>query len=310
MRPFHRLAAALMILMVLGSAGCASRKGPQVPTIGVSLLTRQHPFYQELERGLQRGADKYGYRLQIQTGEFDLAKQTSQVENFISMAVNAIVLCPTDSQGVGAAVKGANEANIPVFTADIAAQGQGKVVCHIASDNRQGGELAAKFLARALNEQGEVVIIDHPQVSSVQERTAGFKAELSRHPGMKLIAEPSAEGQRDKAMSAMENVLQAHPNVRGVFGINDDCALGALAAVEAARRTDVVIVGYDAAPEARQAILKGTNLKADVVQSPGLIGEKTIEMVHNHLQNQPVPASLPIPVGIVDQATLKAESKR
>ena len=299
----------LVLALALGAMGCTAREQTHRPTIGVSLLTRQHPFYQALERGMRTAAERSGYRLQVQSGEFDLASQTYQVENFISMAVDAIVLCPTDSKGVSAAVRGANEANIPVFTADIAAHGRGHVVCHIASDNRQGGELAARYLAQALGEQGEVVIIDHPEVSSVQERTRGFEAELARHPGMTLVAKPSAEGQRDKAMSAMENVLQAHPKVRGVFGINDDCALGALAAVDAARRNDVVIVGYDATPEARQAILRGSSLKADVVQNPGLIGEKTIEMIDKHLHHETVPESLPIPVGIVDAAAVRAEDK-
>lgn len=298
----------LLLVLALGVMGCAASDSPHLPTVGVSLLTKQHPFYQELERGMRRGADRYGYRLQVQSGEFDLASQTYQVENFISMAVDAIVLCPTDSLGVSAAVRGANESSIPVFTADIAAHGRGQIVCHIASDNRQGGELAARYLAQALGGQGEVVIVDHPEVSSVQERTRGFEAELARHPRMILVAKPSAEGQRDKAMSVMENVLQVHPNVRGVFGINDDCALGALAAVEAARRSDITIVGFDATPEARQAILRGSSLKADVVQNPGLIGEKTLEMIQRYLQHETVPSELPIAVNIVDSAALRQDA--
>jgi len=146
--------------------------------IGVSLLTKQHVFYQDLERGLRDAAKEAGAELLVESAEFDPKLQDDQVGNFVVEKVDAIILCPADSKSVGGAVKKANAAGIPVFTADIAAE-EGEVVSHIASDNEQGGELAAQYLAEQLGGEGKVVIIDHPAVTSVQERVAGFEHKMA-----------------------------------------------------------------------------------------------------------------------------------
>jgi len=106
-------------------------------------------------------------------------------------------------------------------------------------------------------------------------------------------------------MKAAEDLLQGFPRLAGIFGINDDSALGALAAVEAAGRKEIVIVGYDGIPEARQAILRGSALKADVVQYPLEIGRITIETIAKHLAGESVPADIPVKVGIVDASNAR-----
>jgi ribose transport system substrate-binding protein len=272
-------------------------------TVGVTLLTRD-VFYQELEKGMQEEAKVRGIKLRIQSAEKDLNLQTAQVENFVVQGVDALVICPVDSIGVGAVIERANKVGVPVFTADIRAQ-EARVVCHVASDNRQGGRLAGEYLAKLLGSEGEVAIIDHPEVTSVQERVAGFKEAIARHPAMKIVDEPSAGGDRDKAMIVMQNMLLAHPKLRGIFAINDNTALGAMAALEAAGRQDVFIVGYDATPEAKQAIRKGGPLKADVIQYPMTIGKVTIETVARFLEGQTVPLEVPIKTGIVDKESLE-----
>ena len=151
----------------------------------------------------------------------------------------------------------------------------------------------------------QIVIIDHPTVTSVQDRVRGFEEGLAKYPEFKVVDKPTGEGQRVKAMTAMENMLQKYPDLAGVFAINDDSALGALQAVKQAGRDEVVIIGYDATPEAREAILKGGPLKADVIQYPDVIGRVTADMVARHLAGQEVPPSVPIAVGIIDQADLK-----
>src|SRR5204862_234706 len=119
--------------------------------------------------GLRSEASKNGYELIVTAGEFDLGKQSAQIEDFITRKVDAIVLCSVDSRGIGQAVKKANEAGIPVFTADIAAQ-EGAVICHIASDNVAGGRLAGEYLAKILNGNGKVAVIGQPTVTSVLDR--------------------------------------------------------------------------------------------------------------------------------------------
>ena len=112
------------------------------------------------------------------TGEWDIGRQISQIEDFVTQKVDAIIVCPVDSRGIGKGIKTANAAGIPVFTADIAAL-EGEVVCHIASDNIAGGKLAGDYLAKLLNGKGQVAIINQPIVTSTLDRVQGFREALA-----------------------------------------------------------------------------------------------------------------------------------
>ncbi|MCP9494888.1 MAG: substrate-binding domain-containing protein [Pyrinomonadaceae bacterium MAG19_C2-C3] len=287
---------ASLVLTGCQSGGNSSSGGKR---IGVTLLTREHEFYRQLEAGLRDAANKQGYDLIVTSGDFDLAKQQSQIENFVVQGVDAIVVCPADSKGIAPAIERANEANIPVFTADISAQG-GQVVSHIASDNLAGGRLAADYIARALNGQGTVGIIGQPEVQSGLDRETGFKEEMTKHPGIRIVSVLNGGGVRDRALKAADDMLQGNPELKAIFGINDDSALGALSAAEARNRSDMIIVGYDATPEAVEAIERGGALKADVAQQPRDIGAKTIEAIATHFGGGQVPKIITVPVKIVD----------
>ena len=276
-------------------------------TIGVSLLTRGHIFYRDLEEGLKSEADKNGYDLIITSAEWDLGKQISQVEDFISRKVDAIIVCPVDSKGIGSGIAEANKAGIPVFTADIATE-EGKVVSHIASDNVQGGKLAGEYLAKLLNGKGNVAIINQPAITSVLDRVAGFKEAINKYPGITIVADVNGQGVRDRSLQVTADVLQANPKLTGIFGINDDSALGALDAVNQFNRKGVFIIGYDATPPAVDAILKNSPLKADVVQYPKKIGIKTIDVIRENFNNITVPENVPVEVGIVDKEALQKEN--
>ncbi len=294
------LAAAALV------AGCARKTAHTRPQIGVTLLTEAHVFYQDLKKGLQAGADSLGMDLHVVAGEWDLARQTSQVENFVTQKMDAIVIAPVDTRGIVSAVEEANRAGIPVFTVDISAAG-GHVTSHIASDNAQGGRLVGDYLAKLLKGRGDIAILDQPTVSSVIDRVRGFREAIAQYPNIRIVAAPAVErGLRDVAKNKMDNLLQAHPTLAAVFGSNDDCALGALASIRAAGRTDVLIVGFDATPEARSAIEEGGPLKADAIQHPEVIGRRTIETIAQALRGAPVPPLVAVPVGIVDRDSLMA----
>lgn len=288
------LATALLLGMAVVEDGLAAGK-----VIGVTLLTREHQFYRDLEAGLNSEAAKYGYKLIVVAGEFDPAKQAAQMEDFISQKVDAIIVAPCDSRAVGSSVAEANKANIPVFTVDIASLSpQGKVVSHIASDNVEGGRQAGELMAKALKGEGKVVVINHPGITSVLDRVAGFREVLARYPKIKVIADVPAWGQRDKAMAVMEDMLLKVPDVDGVFGINDDSALGAAAAIEAAGKIGkIVVVGYDATPEAKQAIKDG-KIYGDAIQYPTRIGVLAIQTINSYFSGKKVPAVVPVEVGV------------
>ncbi len=290
-------------LAVLVSCGGKPAGAPAGRTVGVTLLTRAHLFYRDLEQGLRDEASKRGIDLVVTSADFDLGKQTSQIEDFVARRVDAIVVCPVDSRGVGPAIGKANGAGIPVFTADIAAE-EGRVVCHVASDNVAGGRLAGEYLASQIGGTGKVAVINQPAITSVLDRVQGFREAVATHPGMEIVADVNGQGVRDKAFEAASDVLQAHPDLRGIFGINDDSALGALDAVRQLGREGIVLVGYDATEPAVDAIRNGTALRADVVQNPKLIGTTTIRIIADHFAGAPVPARVPVEVAIADRASL------
>lgn len=294
----------LCLSTLLALTACTKKSDRDQLVVGISLLTREHVFYRDLEEALIETSKRYDYKLNIVAANFDPARQAAQVEDFIVQKVDIMVVCPVNSASIGRFIEDANRAGIPVFTADIRSN-EGEVVSHIASDNVEGGRLAAEYLARALDYRGNIVIIDAPITSTALDRVEGFLEVLGKYPDMRVLARPNAEGQRVLALKAMEDMLQAYSDIHGVFGINDDSALGALAAIEASGRHDIIVLGYDATPDALAAIRRGSPLKADVIQYPQKIGSATIETIHRFLDGESVAKIIPVQVGIVDKESLE-----
>lgn len=306
----------LILAMTVAVLGC-SPEGSNAPSggtperankiVGASLLTQSHQFYRDLVGAMEETAAENGITLRIQYAEFNGPKQVNQLETFVQQGVDAVIVAPKDSAGIAPAIQDVQAAGIPVFTVDIAAHGV-DVVSHIASDNVQGGRLIGEYLAKLLNGKGKVAIIDQPETASVQERVAGFDEALAKYPEMEIVQRAPGGGVRDKAMRAAMDVIQANPDLDAIFGINDDSALGALAALESAGLQDkVVIVGYDGTPEARETILAGKALKADTVQHPVEIGKATIETIAAHFAGEEVPKVIPVQVNVIDRESLLAE---
>lgn len=301
-----RVAALVALVAVTSCArGTEAPAGEQKrPVIGVTLLSQTHTFYKELEDALRAEANARGLDLQVVACEMDPAKQAAQIEDFVAQRVSALLVAPCDSSAIVPHVASAQKAGIPVFSVDIAVRGGSGVVSHIASDNTQGGRLAAQTLAQLLNGRGKVLIIDHPEVASVQDRTRGFDEEIKKHPGITVVGRPAATGQRARAMAVMEDMLQTHRDLNGVFAINDDTALGAVAVLKAANRQDIAVVGFDATAEAQDAIRAGGPLKADIAQYPARMGKIAIEIIAKHLNGETVAKVVPVEVGVVSPATL------
>jgi len=297
----------LLLAAALGISGCA-RSEHEGPLVGVTLLNKQDVFYQELEAGMRQAAAAAGIELLVQSAEKDLAAQTAQIENFIVRGVDAIVVCPVDSRGIAQVLRRAQDEGVAVFTADIAAEGV-DVVSHVASDNVQGGRLAGEYLARRLDGASAVAIVDHPEVTSVQDRVAGFLEVVDGRDDLTLVARPSSQGRRDLALDVAAGMLQAHPEVRGIFAINDETALGVVQALKSLGRDDVIVVGYDAIPEARSLILAGSPLEADVVQDPQLMGRHVIQAITDHIAGKQIETIQAVPVGLVTRESLQAKSE-
>jgi ribose transport system substrate-binding protein len=283
------------------SGGQTSSK-PKV-VIGVSLLTMSNPFFKVMGDAMQAEGAKNNYDVIVEAGELDPARQRDQVNDFIVKKVNAIILAPCDSRSVGTSIQAANKAGIPVFTADIACLDKTvKVVSHIATDNYAGGKLAAQAMIEALGGEGKVAIIDHPEVESVILRTKGFHEVIAGAKGITIVAQLPGGAQRDTAFKTAQDILEKNPELDGIFAINDPSALGAVAAIEKAGRSGKIkVVGFDGAPEAKQAIKEG-KIYADAVQFPEKIGTLAIQTIGKYMAGEQVPAQTLIPVALYKKA--------
>jgi len=297
MKKFMGLTLALTAAFSL-AAGMASAK-----SIGISVLTLQNPFFKVIVDNVTAEAAKSGYDVLAVSAEFDPGAQNNQVNDFIVKKVDAIILTPADSKAVAPAIKKATEAGIPVFTADIACMADDcGVISHIATDNYAGGRQAGKAMHEALGGKGKVAIIDHPEVESVILRTKGFQDELKELKSeIEIVGSWPGKGSKDVSFSVAQEILQAHGDLNGFFCINDPSALGALAALEIAKKTDVKIVGFDGMPEGKQAIKDG-KIFADPIQYPDKIGQITVQTIMQYLAGEKVEPQILIPTGLYYKA--------
>ena len=276
--------------------------------VALSVLTMDNPFFKVIADHMEAELAKHGYGLLAVSGDFDVAKQQNQVKDFIVKKVSAIVLNPCDSRSIGPAIKEANDAGIPVFTCDIAALTTGvEVICHVATDNYQGGRLAAQAMVEALDGKGEVAILDHPEVESVILRTRGFHDELAEQNqrpdvDVRVVVTLPGGAAREKSFSAAQDLMQSHPEIDGIFAINDPTALGAVAAYEKAGKLDQVkMIGFDGQPAGKQAIKEG-KIYADPIQFPDQIGVKTAQAVIRHFEGEKLPPEILIPTALYRKA--------
>lgn len=272
-------------------------------TIGVSVLTLGNPFFSVIADNIKLEAAKHGYDVIVVDGDRNVQKQANQIDDFLTKGVSAIVLNPCDRISTGAAIKKANDAGIPVFTCDLKCVAEGaQVVSHVGSDNLQGGKLAGEAMIEALGESGGKVLVVHfPQANSCQLRVTGFKEIIDKHNQGKVtgqvvvVAELDGGGVRDEGYKVTEDTLQAHPDLAGIFAINDPSALGARAALEkAGKQEQVKIVAFDGQPEGKQAIRDG-KIYADPVQFPDKIGVRTVELILSYFNGEEVPDEVLIP---------------
>lgn len=264
-------------------------------TIGFSVSTLNNPFFVTLNEGAEAKAAELGATLTVVDAQDNASKQASDVEDLIQQQVDLILINPVDSEAVAAAVESANAANIPVITVDRSAAG-GEVVSHIASDNTAGGEMAAEYLISIVGKDAKVAELEGvPGSSAARERGEGFNNIAAD--SLDVVAKQTANFNRAEGLSVMENILQANPDVTGVFAHNDEMALGALEAIEAAGK-DIAVIGFDATDDAVKAVEDG-RLAGTVAQKPAMIGEMAVESAVKSLDGEKVEASVPVELELI-----------
>jgi ribose transport system substrate-binding protein len=309
MRRIAALAASLIALMACSNRGpdsaAAGRSDstaatPGAATVGLAISTMDNPFFVAVRDGAEAEAKVAGIHLITVDAQNDSTKQIAGVEDLIQKQVQVILLNPTDSDAVANVVKEATAAGVKVISLDRAVNGAA-VSSHIASDNVAGGKMAAEFLLKKLGGTGNLVELEGiPGSSAARERGEGFDSVIEGKPGAKLVAKQPANFDRAQGLSVMENILQGSKDIQGVFAQNDEMALGARRAIDEAGLNHVVIVGFDATPDAVAAVKAG-KLAATVQQQPRLIGKLGVDTAKLLIDGKPVERNIPVPLNLVTQ---------
>ncbi len=297
-----RRLAALAAAGVLWGCG----DGHARTRVGVTLPADAGAELQDLRAAMQHVADSLGVSLEIRDDARDAAGQAANVADFVTQRVSAIVIVPAAPIGLAAAVDRAARARVPVFTALGETDGDG-IVSSIAPDDREGGELISTYLVRRLGRGGggSIAVLDQPDVPAVRDRVAGLRLGLARSPNIRVVATPAVEpGTPDVARRRTATLLSADQGIDFVVATTGDLALGALAAVRAAGKSDVFVVAYGGGKEVHDSIRAGTPLVAAVVPDAATVGRYAIEVVASHLRGNHVMALVPVRVRLVDRDSL------
>ena len=244
-------------------------------------------FWVTVAQGVQDRAKELGHRVTVLDSRTDPARQLANVEDLIQRGIDALLLSPWDAPSGGTATEVANKAGGPVFVLDIGVS-RGRIETLIVSDNYKGGVIAAEYMAKLLGGPADVAIIQcQLGYEIVALREKGFE-ERAKQLGMRVVAKQPADSQRALGMTVMQNMLQAHPQLKGVFSCNDEMALGAVEAIRAAgKEGQVKVVGFDAIPDAIAAIKAG-RMAASVAQRPYQIGRMGVDAAVAFLEGKKV----------------------
>ncbi|SIQ30625.1 monosaccharide ABC transporter substrate-binding protein, CUT2 family [Paracoccus thiocyanatus] len=267
--------------------------------IGMTFQELNNPYFVSMQEALNEAAASLGAEVVVTDAGHDVAKQLSDVEDMLQQDIDILLLNPTDSAGIEAAVHAAKAAGVTVVAVD--ANANGPVDTFVGSKNRDAGYMSCKYLGDALGGKGEVAILDGIPVVPILQRVEGCKAALEEFPDIQLVDTQNGRQDRSVALGVVENMIQSHPNLAGLFSVNDGGAMGALAAIQGSGK-DIKLTSVDGAPEAVKAITEGGPFIETTAQFPRDQVRVGLAMaLAQKWGARVVPKEVPIDVMVVDK---------
>lgn len=256
----------LMSVVALGIAGAMSGVALAADTIAIITPSHDNPFFKAEADGAAAKAKELGYATMVLVHNDDANKQNELFDSAIAAGVKAIILDNAGADASVAAVQKAKDKGIPSFLIDREITTAGVAVSQIVSNNYQGAQLGAEEFVKLMGEKGNYAeLLGKESDTNAGIRSQGYHDVIDQYSDMKLVAKQTANWSQTEAYTVMESMLQAHPDIKGVISGNDTMAMGAYAALEAAGRKDVIVVGFDGSNDVRDSIKKG-GIKATVLQ--------------------------------------------
>ena len=306
------LMAAVMMFSMVGcgavsvdgeSSGNSSAEGSEDASgsyegsgaIGLAISTLNNPFFVTLSEGAQAAAKEQDVELIVVDAGDDTATQTNNIEDLISRNISVLIVNPVDSDAVAPAVQDAVAKGIKVVSVDRVVNGV-EVDCAIASDNVAGAQMATEYLVTLVGEGAKVAELEGVSgASATIDRGEGFH--LVADEKLDVVSKQTANFNRSEGMSVMENMLQANPDIQGVFAHNDEMALGA---VEAIGGKEIIVIGFDATDDALTAVSAG-KMAATVAQKPDLMGATAVETAIKLIAGETVEKEIPVEVELIKE---------
>ncbi len=303
-------AVALFLGAILWSSHAET---PRRYRIAVVPMTNTHAFFQTIKAGAEKAGRELGVQILWRgpESETDVAGQIAIVENFIAQKVDAIVLAPCERKALVPVVRKAQKRGIPVIVVDSALE-PNIADCFVATDNFKGGYIAGETLAKLIGGSGKVGIVQAiPGAASVQERERGFREALKKFPEVRVASVLYGQSSVATAMQASENMLTAHPDLKGIFAVNEISGVGTAQVLRARKLAGrVKLVAFDASETEIQALKDGI-IQALVVQNPLRMGELGVKYAVMKLQGKRVPKKVDTGVTVVTMANFnKPEIQR
>ncbi|MFO7631910.1 MAG: substrate-binding domain-containing protein, partial [Caldilinea sp.] len=296
------LASSLLLILAMVLAGCAPGAAPsgeeaaapsdaQVYRIAFSVPAMSFPFFVHMERQVRDEAAKIG-NIEIITldGQDNTTKQLADLEGVIAQGYDGLIVSPRTSDGLSSVIQQVIDAGIPVVTIDRRADGVNGLLAHVGADNVIGGEEQGRAILSLFPDGAKIIeLLGTPGSSPAIDRSAGLHNIIDPVGNIEVVCQQTGEFNRDRGLTVTENCLSANPDVQAIVAANDDMALGAVEAASAAG-INVPILGFDALPEAIQAVNEGL-LYGSVEQFPGGQSRTALQTIMDFIVSGATPAS-------------------
>ena len=269
--------------------------------IAVVISTMNNPWFVVLGETAKARAIELGYDATIFDSQNDTAKEAAHFENLIAGGYKAVLFNPTDANGSIANVQKAKAAGIPVFCIDREINSTNAATAQMLSDSYSGCVKLGQLFVKSVGKEGEYAeLLGIVGDNNTWNRSKGFHSVVDRYPGLKMVAQQSGEFDRAKGLEVMESILQAHPNINGVFCGNDAMAMGAYQALITAGKADAVkVFGFDGADDVVKSIADG-KIVATGMQFPKKMAQQSAEFADQYIKGQrDFAQKIPVPVEIV-----------
>ncbi|WP_295139428.1 sugar ABC transporter substrate-binding protein [uncultured Catenibacterium sp.] len=264
---------------------------------GATYMTMNNPFYEVINNELKKEIEKEGDELIVRNPELDIDKQNEQIEEFISKKVDGIFVNPIDSSKL-TSLESAREAGIPIIAIDASVENKDLINCVIESDNYDAGVLCAQNMMKRM-QSANIVLLKHSTVESASSRIQGFVDTIKNFSQYKIIDSAECEGQLERTMPLMESMLKKNSNIDVVMALNDPSALGALAAIESMKRTNILVYGVDGTPDLKSLIKQSPLIAGTAAQFPLKFGKLAAKNMYYIIQGKEVSRTIEVPVSLI-----------